>query len=55
MRILLYLPLFVFHLRSCPEEEEEGKMSESDEDRRIAEAKTSRIQKCQGVVPFLPF
>ncbi|NXE44618.1 ARG28 factor, partial [Casuarius casuarius] len=32
---------------SCPEEEEEGKMSESDEDRRIAEAKASRIQKCQ--------
>ncbi|XP_075303194.1 rho guanine nucleotide exchange factor 28 isoform X3 [Opisthocomus hoazin] len=34
-------------VESCPEEEEEGKMSESDEDRRIAEAKTSRIQKCQ--------
>ncbi|NXE78769.1 ARG28 factor, partial [Cochlearius cochlearius] len=32
---------------SCPQEEEEGKMSESDEDRRIAEAKASRIQKCQ--------
>ncbi|XP_064356041.1 rho guanine nucleotide exchange factor 28 isoform X3 [Dromaius novaehollandiae] len=32
---------------SCPEEEEEGKMSESDEDRRMAEAKASRIQKCQ--------
>ncbi|KAK2521277.1 Arhgef28 isoform A [Columba livia] len=29
---------------SCPEEE---KMNESDEDRRIAEAKASRIQKCQ--------
>ncbi|NXP54997.1 ARG28 factor, partial [Heliornis fulica] len=28
-------------------EEEEGKMSESDEDRRIAEVKASRIQKCQ--------
>ncbi|XP_053909873.1 rho guanine nucleotide exchange factor 28 isoform X2 [Cuculus canorus] len=27
--------------------EEEGKMSESDEDKRIAEAKASRIQKCQ--------
>ncbi|NXC12866.1 ARG28 factor, partial [Corythaeola cristata] len=34
-------------VESCPEEEEEGKMSESDEDRRIAEAKASRIQKCQ--------
>lgn len=45
---------FIFHLWSCPEEEEEGKMSESDEDRRIAEAKASRIQKCQGVVLFLP-
>ncbi|KAM6303455.1 rho guanine nucleotide exchange factor 28 isoform 2-T2 [Podargus strigoides] len=33
-------------VESCPEEEE-GKMSESDEDRRIAEAKASRIQKCQ--------
>uniref|UniRef100_A0A8B9FXU5 PH domain-containing protein n=1 Tax=Amazona collaria TaxID=241587 RepID=A0A8B9FXU5_9PSIT len=41
-------------VESCPEEEEEGKMSESDEDRRIAEAKACRIQKCQGVVPFLP-
>ncbi|KFV40492.1 Rho guanine nucleotide exchange factor 28, partial [Gavia stellata] len=34
-------------VQSCPEEEEEGKMSESDEDRRIAEAKASRIQKYQ--------
>ncbi|XP_040434932.1 rho guanine nucleotide exchange factor 28 isoform X2 [Falco naumanni] len=34
-------------VESCPEEEEEGKMSESDEDRRIAEARASRIQKCQ--------
>ncbi|NXQ91608.1 ARG28 factor, partial [Nyctibius grandis] len=34
-------------VESCPEEEEEVKMSESDEDRRIAEAKASRIQKCQ--------
>uniref|UniRef100_A0A8C3PKB1 Rho guanine nucleotide exchange factor 28 n=1 Tax=Calidris pygmaea TaxID=425635 RepID=A0A8C3PKB1_9CHAR len=34
-------------VESCPEEEEEGKVSESDEDRRIAEAKASRIQKCQ--------
>ncbi|KGL92690.1 Rho guanine nucleotide exchange factor 28, partial [Charadrius vociferus] len=32
-------------VESCPEEE--GKKSESDEDRRIAEAKASRIQKCQ--------
>ncbi|XP_065511804.1 rho guanine nucleotide exchange factor 28 [Caloenas nicobarica] len=31
-------------VESCPEEE---KMNESDEDRRIAEAKASRIQKCQ--------
>ncbi|NXK47330.1 ARG28 factor, partial [Chauna torquata] len=34
-------------VESCPEEQEEGRMSESDEDRRIAEAKASRIQKCQ--------
>ncbi|NXN35409.1 ARG28 factor, partial [Rhinoptilus africanus] len=34
-------------VESCPEEEEEGKMCESDEDRRIAEAKAYRIQKCQ--------
>ncbi|KAM6229776.1 rho guanine nucleotide exchange factor 28 isoform 3-T3 [Porphyrio hochstetteri] len=34
-------------VESCPEKEEEGKMSESDEDRRIAEAKASRIQKFQ--------
>ncbi|XP_059690401.1 rho guanine nucleotide exchange factor 28 [Gavia stellata] len=34
-------------VQSCPEEEEEGKMSESDEDRRIAEAKAFRIQKYQ--------
>ncbi|NXL49180.1 ARG28 factor, partial [Podilymbus podiceps] len=32
-------------VESCPEEE--GKMSESDEDRRIAEAKAAKIQKCQ--------
>ncbi|NWZ52132.1 ARG28 factor, partial [Haliaeetus albicilla] len=37
-------------VESCPEEEEEGKMSESDEDRRIAEAKASRIQKCQELL-----
>ncbi|XP_030367766.1 rho guanine nucleotide exchange factor 28 isoform X6 [Strigops habroptila] len=34
-------------VESCPQEEEEGKMSESDEDRRIGEAKACRIQKCQ--------
>ncbi|NXH69853.1 ARG28 factor, partial [Hydrobates tethys] len=34
-------------VESCPEEEEERKMHESDEDRRIAEAKAYRIQKCQ--------
>ncbi|XP_041342097.1 rho guanine nucleotide exchange factor 28 isoform X2 [Pyrgilauda ruficollis] len=35
-------------VESCPEEEEEEvKMSESDEDRRIAEAKAYRIQKYQ--------
>ncbi|KAL2294474.1 hypothetical protein Nmel_008206, partial [Mimus melanotis] len=34
-------------VESCPEEEEEIKMSESDEDRRIAEAKAYRIQKYQ--------
>ncbi|KAM8793613.1 LOW QUALITY PROTEIN: rho guanine nucleotide exchange factor 28-like [Eudromia elegans] len=34
-------------VESCPEEEEGGKMSESDEDQCIAEAKASRIQKCQ--------
>lgn len=45
------LCFLVFHLWSCPEEE---KMNESDEDRRISEAKASRIQKCQGAVPFLP-
>uniref|UniRef100_A0A8C0EA89 Rho guanine nucleotide exchange factor 28 n=1 Tax=Bubo bubo TaxID=30461 RepID=A0A8C0EA89_BUBBB len=33
-------------VESCPQEEE-GKMNESDEDRHIAEAKASRIQKCQ--------
>ncbi|NWR73763.1 ARG28 factor, partial [Centropus unirufus] len=33
-------------VESCPEEGE-GKMSESDEDKRIAEAKASRIQKWQ--------
>ncbi|XP_053887935.1 rho guanine nucleotide exchange factor 28 isoform X7 [Malaclemys terrapin pileata] len=32
-------------VESCPEEE--GKISESDEDRRIAEAKAAKIQKCQ--------
>uniref|UniRef100_A0A8B9M2Z0 Rho guanine nucleotide exchange factor 28 n=1 Tax=Accipiter nisus TaxID=211598 RepID=A0A8B9M2Z0_9AVES len=37
-------------VESCPEEEEEGKMSESDEDRRIAEVKASRIQKCQELL-----
>ncbi|NXM92198.1 ARG28 factor, partial [Oenanthe oenanthe] len=31
----------------CPEEEEEVKMNESDEDRRITEAKAYRIQKYQ--------
>ncbi|NXY57412.1 ARG28 factor, partial [Callaeas wilsoni] len=34
-------------VESCPEEEEEVKMSESDEDRRMAEAKAYRIQKYQ--------
>ncbi|NXY08355.1 ARG28 factor, partial [Pteruthius melanotis] len=34
-------------VESCPEEEEEVKMSESDEDRRISEAKAYRIQKYQ--------
>ncbi|NXY23852.1 ARG28 factor, partial [Atrichornis clamosus] len=34
-------------VESCPEEEEEVKMSESDEDRRIAEVKAHRIQKYQ--------
>ncbi|XP_035165915.1 rho guanine nucleotide exchange factor 28 isoform X4 [Oxyura jamaicensis] len=34
-------------VESCPEEQEEGKMNESDEDRCIAEAKASKIQKCQ--------
>ncbi|NXX28669.1 ARG28 factor, partial [Nicator chloris] len=34
-------------VESCPEEEEEVKMSESDEDRRFAEAKAYRIQKYQ--------
>ncbi|NXG15528.1 ARG28 factor, partial [Grallaria varia] len=34
-------------VESCPEEEEVVKMSESDEDRRIAEAKAYRIQKYQ--------
>ncbi|NXT65611.1 ARG28 factor, partial [Chaetops frenatus] len=34
-------------VESCPEEEEEVKVSESDEDRRIAEAKAHRIQKYQ--------
>ncbi|NXJ81391.1 ARG28 factor, partial [Trogon melanurus] len=39
-------------VESCPEEEEEGKRSESDEDRRIAEAKASRIQKCQESLSY---
>ncbi|XP_019137587.1 rho guanine nucleotide exchange factor 28 isoform X7 [Corvus cornix cornix] len=34
-------------VESCPEEEEEVKMSESDEDRRTAEAKAYKIQKYQ--------
>ncbi|XP_042660781.1 rho guanine nucleotide exchange factor 28 isoform X3 [Tyto alba] len=34
-------------VESCPEKEEKGNMNESDEDRHIAEAKASRIQKCQ--------
>ncbi|XP_068032589.1 rho guanine nucleotide exchange factor 28 isoform X12 [Anomalospiza imberbis] len=34
-------------VESCPEEEEEMKISESDEDRHIAEAKAHRIQKYQ--------
>ncbi|XP_009870351.1 PREDICTED: rho guanine nucleotide exchange factor 28 [Apaloderma vittatum] len=38
-------------VESCPEEEE-GKRSESDEDRRIAEAKASRIQKCQESLSY---
>ncbi|KAM9367772.1 rho guanine nucleotide exchange factor 28 [Phaethornis superciliosus] len=37
-------------VESCPEEEEQGKTNESDEDRRIAEAKVSRIQKCQELL-----
>jgi len=51
IQILLCLPLLHFH--SCPEEQEEGKIGEFDEDRRIAEAKACKIQKCQGTVPFL--
>uniref|UniRef100_A0A8D0L184 PH domain-containing protein n=1 Tax=Sphenodon punctatus TaxID=8508 RepID=A0A8D0L184_SPHPU len=35
-------------VESCPEEE--GKMSESDEDRRIAEARAAKIQKCQEIL-----
>ncbi|XP_060617656.2 rho guanine nucleotide exchange factor 28 isoform X1 [Anolis sagrei] len=35
-------------VESCPEEE--GKISESDEDRRIAEAKSAKFQKCQVVL-----
>uniref|UniRef100_A0A670JTJ5 Rho guanine nucleotide exchange factor 28 n=1 Tax=Podarcis muralis TaxID=64176 RepID=A0A670JTJ5_PODMU len=35
-------------VESCPEEE--GKMSESDEDRRIAEARAAKIQKCQVIL-----
>ncbi|XP_015704356.1 rho guanine nucleotide exchange factor 28 isoform X5 [Coturnix japonica] len=34
-------------VESCPEEQEEGKMGEFNEDRRIAEAKACKIQKCQ--------
>ncbi|XP_032941175.1 rho guanine nucleotide exchange factor 28 isoform X3 [Catharus ustulatus] len=37
-------------VESCPEEEEEVKMNESDEDRRIAEAKAYRIQKYQELL-----
>ncbi|XP_077203533.1 rho guanine nucleotide exchange factor 28 isoform X2 [Paroedura picta] len=33
-------------VESCPEEE--GKMNESDEDRRIAEVRIAKIQKCQA-------
>ncbi|XP_033019615.1 rho guanine nucleotide exchange factor 28 isoform X4 [Lacerta agilis] len=35
-------------VESCPEEE--GKMSESDEDRRISEARAAKIQKCQVIL-----
>nr|XP_056704998.1 rho guanine nucleotide exchange factor 28 [Euleptes europaea] len=35
-------------VESCPEEE--GKMNESDEDRRIAEARIAKIQKCQAIL-----
>ncbi|XP_072216336.1 rho guanine nucleotide exchange factor 28 isoform X2 [Excalfactoria chinensis] len=34
-------------VESCPEEQEEGKMGEFNEDRRTAEAKACKIQKCQ--------
>ncbi|XP_021235289.1 rho guanine nucleotide exchange factor 28 isoform X3 [Numida meleagris] len=34
-------------VESCPEEQEEGKLGECDEDRRIAETKACKIQKCQ--------
>ncbi|NXU54498.1 ARG28 factor, partial [Turnix velox] len=37
-------------VESCSEKEEEGKMNESGEDRHIAEAKASRIQKCQELL-----
>uniref|UniRef100_A0A8D2IWC0 Rho guanine nucleotide exchange factor 28 n=1 Tax=Varanus komodoensis TaxID=61221 RepID=A0A8D2IWC0_VARKO len=35
-------------VESCPEEE--GKMDESDEDRRVAEARAAKIQKCQAIL-----
>lgn len=35
--------------QSCPEEEEGGRTSESDEERRKAEARVAKIQQCQGV------
>ncbi|XP_015269071.1 PREDICTED: rho guanine nucleotide exchange factor 28 [Gekko japonicus] len=35
-------------VESCPEEE--GKTNESDEDRRIAEARIAKIQKCQAIL-----
>lgn len=36
-------------VESCPEEEG-GRTSESDEDRRKAEARVAKIQQCQGTV-----
>ncbi|XP_048360255.1 rho guanine nucleotide exchange factor 28 isoform X2 [Sphaerodactylus townsendi] len=35
-------------VENCPEEE--GKMNESDEDRRVAEARIAKIQKCQATL-----